>query len=864
MKTRIVTTFGLALVMFAGLFATMLALGVLDAKSVLAVTSVQGEVDPTDPGVISKFTVKWVNDTVDSNGTGVDLDGGIDSFTIKPEDDMQIPAVIDPSTVTITTTRFSNNQTVGGAATGTVVANPLGITVRFVGTPKDNPEIEVEIPDMEPSTATPGFQGIAGPCATIVANTECDAVTTVTVVFRQGAGIENATEAEAGFDADGKIKGRDLTVVASNDTTGSSATAANKIFIPRIIELSDNSDKRGKVISVVGKGFEGGTTATIWRDEDGDGTRDAGEVDLGQALVGGDDTFTLSLTISVPPFDNTGGDNYINAVDGDQNTISLAAGGLTRALPISGSSLTQALDEFTLEGGFTIVPNTAAIGDTVQITIKDFIAQAWTKTVIGTSTVTAVTGAPEITLGGVLVNTPAVTPNSNGEATFNVDIPNGVPSGSQQFLINAKSTYAVNNPDKNITISGAGLVLTPETNLVPNQTITVIGNGFSSGSTISASATDSSSVLIDGSFIGLKSPDSTSTQENMDKINEGASVTTDNGGNWSSSIILPVNDATTTPGTHELKITDLAGRQGVVTLEIAARTLVLSPLESRVGTTVNVNGTGFPADNTKTGAESTASVSIKYTVSGTAQTVATLTPDASGNISGSFTVPLNAGIPSTNSVTAEFSYTITGASSATTNVTGVSHEIPRATVSIEPKAGPTGTSVTIVGEGFKTYSTLSELELGGIDVRPAPVPSTNSEGSFTTTVIVPQSNSGSQSVTATVASTVATDTFTVTKLAATATPSPVIASEAPEVALAPLIANNDNLQRVWHFDPSEQSVAPDFGWFLYDPRPVFAAANSVELIAGGKFYWINVREAQTALLGGSSRPMFAGWNPVTW
>jgi len=325
-----------------------------------------------------------------------------------------------------------------------------------------------------------------------------------------------------------------------------------------------------------------------------------------------------------------------------------------------------------------------------------------------------------------------------------------------------------------------------------------------------------------------------------------------------------VNDATTTPGTHELKITDLGGRQGVVTLEMAARTLVLSPLESRVGTTVNVTGTGYPADNTKTGAESTASVSIKYTVSGTAQTVATLTPDASGNISGSFTVPLNAGIPSTNSVTAEFSYTVTGASSATTNVTGVTHEIPRATVSISPASGPTGTSVTIVGQGFKTYSTLSALELGGIDVRPAPVPSTDSEGSFTTTVIVPQSNSGSQSVTATVASTVATDTFTVTKLAPTATPAPVVASQAPADALAALISNNDNLQRVWHFDPSAQDVAPDFGWFLYDPRPVFAAANSVTEIAGGKFYWINVREAQSAVLGGESRSLFAGWNPVTW
>ena len=100
--------------------------------------------------------------------------------------------------------------------------------------------------------------------------------------------------------------------------------------------------------------------------------------------------------------------------------------------------------------------------------------------------------------------------------------------------------------------------------------------------------------------------------------------------------------------------------------------------------------------------------------------------------------------------------------------------------------------------------------------------------------------------------------------APTATPSAVAASQAPADALAAVISNNDNLQRVWHFDPSQQSVAPDYGWFLYDPRPVFAAANSVTEIAGGKFYWISVREDQTAVLGGVSRSLFAGWNPVTW
>jgi len=130
--------------------------------------------------------------------------------------------------------------------------------------------------------------------------------------------------------------------------------------------------------------------------------------------------------------------------------------------------------------------------------------------------------------------------------------------------------------------------------------------------------------------------------------------------------------------------------------------------------------------------------------------------------------------------------------------------------------------------------------------------------------MVPQSNTGSQSVTATVASTVATDTYTVIATAPTATPSPVLASQAPADALADVISNNDNLVRVWHFDPSTQSVAPDYGWFLYDPRPAYDSANNVDEIAGGKFYWIKVRDAQTVTLGGLIRSLVAGWNPVTW
>ncbi len=364
MKTRIATSFGLALMLFMGVFVTMLALGATpvlgDHNGAGVVGTVQGESEPTDPGAAAKFTVKFINGAVGTDTA--DLAGAVDTITIALEDDIQVPSIIEPSTVTITTTRFSNDKpTITGAATGTVVANPLGVNVVFDGTPKDDPNITLDIPDMEPSTATPGYQGIAGPCeaAATATGSAClnssdstlSGTTTVTVVFRQNAGITNATEAEAGFDSAGQLKGRDVRVKTTNLAQVLSL-AADMIFIPRLVEINDSTTTRGQTITVTGKGFANGTTATIWRDADADGTRDAGEVDLGQAEVGSDDTFTFSLTVSVPPFViGTGGSggagNYINAIDGDSNTIvDFDSQATSVTLPITNVALKQNIPLF--------------------------------------------------------------------------------------------------------------------------------------------------------------------------------------------------------------------------------------------------------------------------------------------------------------------------------------------------------------------------------------------------------------------------------------------------------------------------------------------------------------------------------------
>ena len=217
MKTRIAKSSGLALTLIVGIFATLLAMGVLDANPVWAGpdddSSFTVTADPNDPGAVSKWTVTFNNPVTLAANTG--------EIIIEFEDDVKVPTVIDPKDVTITAERFSNLPSSGSPATGTVVANPLGVNVRLVsqysgsteGTGvKDEPEVTLALGDMEPSTATTGSQGILGPLLDGTDNK-------VTVVFRQSAGIKNPTEAKEGFDANGDSLAYDVRVGVTGSPT---------------------------------------------------------------------------------------------------------------------------------------------------------------------------------------------------------------------------------------------------------------------------------------------------------------------------------------------------------------------------------------------------------------------------------------------------------------------------------------------------------------------------------------------------------------------------------------------------------------------------------------------------------------------
>ena len=267
-------------------------------------------------------------------------------------------------------------------------------------------------------------------------------------------------------------------------------------------------------------------------------------------------------------------------------------------------------------------------------------------------------------------------------------------------------------------------------------------------------------------------------QARSDNLNEGDQIDVDNAGNWSSSFVIPVTSTTTTPGEHELSITDTLGRSGSVVLSMAPRVLTMTPASGRVGTRVQVEGSGFPADNRAVGSETTSTVTIGYSEGAVPRTVVTLTPDGSGNVRGWFTVPLGAGIPSTNAVRATFEV------DNVTVTTSAVHEVPRAGITLDKESGPAGTIVTVTGQGFKRYTTVEQIDFGTLDVRSGFGLSTDGTGGFEATILVPGANTGAQAVTVEVGDTTASATFTVSDDPFVLTPEPAAAPMPPADALA--------------------------------------------------------------------------------
>ncbi len=372
------------------------------------------------------------------------LSEGIGTIILEIDSSVGVPTSLSTQAVRIsasavTTSGSSPNQ-----------SRPLDLApiYRVLSGTDNRKEYRISVPDMDAAEAR---------------NASISANALVTLTLLANAGFTNPTE--SGSD--------DFTVSTSNSTTG----VERKFTTPVQLFSDDKADNRNKPLTITGKGFKNGTSATVYLDRNRNGMKDTGDVDLITLPVGSDDTFEATFNVTVPPFEALPNKNVINAVDGEApvNTLKWPAPTDLVEAPEGEEADDQAIREqdnrdklvaaaaaanapiFEVEGLITVSPTTLGIGDTLTIDLKDWPDETITRLVIG----------------GV-DHTPPNRGVSNNTLQFDIEVDNQVGLGTQQVEITSDNE----SDNTNVLISGATVIVNPTT-VVPNQSISVTPGGAS-------------------------------------------------------------------------------------------------------------------------------------------------------------------------------------------------------------------------------------------------------------------------------------------------------------------------------------------------------------------------------------------------
>ena len=236
--------------------------------------------DPTEPG--SENAEYQITFYVPE-----ELTANQDRIIVRFDKDIGSPSSISANHVriraSVVTDDDGDDPNIAGNAIALVDAPTRGL-VNSMGRAGDEPgdknivEYKLRIPDLDTDPDRPQ------------AGIEEHAM--VTVTFSSSAGFKNPTEAGKG----------DVVSVA---TSKQDVFVSDNIVVPLILEIDDVKDKRDTPLTITGKGFKNGTTAIIWVEKMTDGNtigiRDSDETDIVPVEVSSDDTFEVTVSVSLPP-----------------------------------------------------------------------------------------------------------------------------------------------------------------------------------------------------------------------------------------------------------------------------------------------------------------------------------------------------------------------------------------------------------------------------------------------------------------------------------------------------------------------------------------------------------------------------------
>ena len=750
------------------------------------------------------------------------------AFVLYLEDDFQEPESISASDVYFVS--MPQREVTGNSSRVYATVNPEIDTDDYFTADKKDIDIRVSVPDMC-TNATDDCEGANGLM-------EGD---TVTMVIQKSAGIKNPSEQgthSVGASVLGPVdnvgdpmyrtdkvyaKGSEAAMMAQvknnsvvlgmrpDPAHAESADVGLKTLAK--ISLSDVDNSRGYEMTVTGSGFNNGTTAGVYVLAAPGATEtpscetivDMG-TKVGGALVGSDDKVAVTFEVTAPTF-KPGNVNYICMVDGE------------------GRASSTDVEDFKLEPSIKVVPSSVASGDTVNVFAQDFPA--------GTG------GFVELKIAGQVisgVSGSSIRPDGSGEATF--EVPGGL-----EGVLRLDAKWGSVNEDSKITITG-GVLNVSKTEALPNETITITGNGFGSQTCIPVSMIrlDNVPVIVDDESATVScDPDRDDSTSNSER-----GVEVSNSGQFVATITLwqaeGTSNPTLIPGVHELSVEDNTGFGSSVDITIPEPTVRVSPDVAGPRDYITIIGENWPVDNP----DNPESVAVQVEVSDASHgRTYTLFADAVGRVTQEHRVHRNVPIPST--VQVKMSYGVVAEIG--------SFNVPASTIEVTPGEAQPGDMISLTAGNMPVYSEVDYVEVGGTRSNDPGV-NTDRDGNVTVDdVLIPGLDPGLYSVVINVKGTIAIGEVQV--LAESS------AAGAPAELPGAVEALGDNLVAIFHFD--------DVGkvWSFYDPRPEFADLNTLTEMVNGEAYWILVNETvEDVVLNNKVRSLTCRgddcWNLEVW
>ena len=495
---------------------------------------------------------------------------------------------------------------------------------------------------------------------------------------------------------------------------------------------------------------------------------------VGSGLVGSDDTVAVTFEVTVPTF-SAGKDNYICMNDGEDRRSDTD------------------VEDFHLEPSIRVVPSTVSSGDTVNVFAQDypFSGQPLTQLKLAGFDVTnAVAGSlrnQSLVNGSAAISfeVPGSVNDSPLQGTVRVDARWGTPGSDDKCNVDSDSMCTSKN--SKITVTGSELTASV-TDVLPNETITITGNGFGSQTCIEVG-----NIQLDGVALQVDDESTFNCRDGdykaVEVSNSGQFVATIT--IWPQDTSVGADNPTLISGTHTLDVEDSDGFVGSTKIMIAEPTISVVPDVVGPRDYVVITGTNWPIDNSDN--SNSGLVTVVISDDANARTYSVY-PDNIGRFTIEHRVSKDVAIPSTNQVKGSHSDVVKIGS----------FSVPAATVTVTPNQAQPGDTISLSATDMKPYAEADYVKVGGTSYND-PGANTDIDGNITIDdVLVPGLDPGTYSVIINVDGTVA-----IGELEVLAEDSAAGAGAELPGALEGL---DDSLVRVFHFNDVDKS------WDFYDPR----------------------------------------------